>query len=136
MQMNRGFGRAGGPRGIEPERHVVAAGVGWLEYVGLIGNQTGEGSVLSAVSHDDDLFEILLFFQNVRHGGKEILTDDQYFRTAIAQQVAIVIRGEKGVDRNRDGADLHRTPEEEGKLGTVEHKEHHAVLHLDTQRAK
>ena len=107
MHMHRALRLAGGARGVEPERHVVAGG-----RRGVILRLVGADDILEQpvavriVAGDDDVLEVGAFLDQLLEFRKQRLRHHQAFRPAVGQHEAVVVLGQQRVDRHRDDAGL------------------------------
>ena len=106
-----------GARAVEPERHVVAAGVDRLELLRR----------LELVDEQELRRAHLLRARRI---------DDREPRAAVLDEVGVVVGPVERVDRNGDGTDPHRPEKRRREPGVVVHDEEHALAALDAEVAK
>ena len=137
MYMHRAFRLAGGARGVEPERHVVAQrrrGVR-LRLVGA--DEILEQPVtVRFVAGDDDVLEVRALLDELFEFRKQRLRHHQAFRSAVGQHEAVVVLGEQGVDRYGDDAGLQAAEKRDRPVHGVEQRQQNALFAPDAQAAQ
>ena len=137
LEVDDPLGPAGGPGAVEPERRVVAVGVGRGELAGVLGQQLREAvGALGGPADDDQLDPLGMDGQRLPDLVQQLQVDDHGLGVAVGQEVAVVVGLEQRVERDRDhpGAD---GPQERGheRRAVVLHQQH-ALLALHPERAE
>ena len=137
VDMHRAFRLAGRARGVEPEGDVVAGGRRGVSVgLGRLEQVIEFLMTLSVVAGDDDMLEIGavlddLFEFRIKHVG-----NDQGFRAAVGQHVAVVVLGHQRVDRHGDDAGLEAPEKRRRPVDGVGERQQHALLAVDAERAQ
>ncbi len=145
LGVHRALGRAGGARGIQPERRLVAVRVGGLRCGRVAAHQGGEvvhalGQRAGGARGDEVLHLVAaLSAQVVQRGlqrGQQRGRHQGSLRAAVGHHVRVVLRGQQGVHRHRHHTGVQRAQECDHPVAAVVHEQQHALFAPQAQRGE
>ena len=142
MHMHRAFRLAGGARGVEPERHVVAQ-----RRRGVVLRLVGADDILEQpiafcvkilriIAGDDDVLEVRALFDQFLEFREQRFRHHQAFGPAVRQHEAVVVLGQQRVDRHGDDAGLQAAKKCDRPVHGVEQRQQHAFFAPYAQTAQ
>ena len=140
MQMNDALGSSGRSRGIHPERHLVAVGVGFGEIGGetrqpcIGGDGVGHRMIGCGAVDDDERAERRILAGHRVEAGAKLGIGDGHGCAGIRQVELQQVGRRQRVDQQRHEAGAHRA-EKRGRIGRRVVEEHQdAITALHSQR--
>jgi hypothetical protein len=131
MHGRLGFSR--GAAGEEPDRGIVAMGVGVGQAVGRALRQLLEGAVASSFSHHDEMSQMGERVEQRLDPVEGGFVHDGHAGSAVLEIVDEILGREDGVDHGDDGPHLRRPEPGESELGPIGKYQKNAVLDRDAQ---
>src|SRR5215472_2047384 len=129
--MHHSFRKAGRAGAVEPEAHVIATGIGWVECVGCGVRNLGEGELPGLGVPDYHKVAEMCELADPAKGIDEGCRYHGHFGAAVIQEVGIVLGFEVGVDGYRDRTQLDGAEKGGHELRAVKRSDQHPVLDLD-----
>jgi hypothetical protein len=119
------LGHAGGARRVEPERGLVAAGVGSLEFrrLELQLAAQGKGERRRLAAGNEYVLEEWQLSQYRLHSLQQRRRHEQGFGSAVAQNVCVLLGREQGVEADRYDAGLDGAPEGDREVDSVQQQQ-------------